>query len=57
METELDLNLAKTTAHGGAVHGRFLIVLDFPVTTTSTDTLRSTGTLNLWPLSKNSLVI
>ena len=35
---------------------KFLIVLDFLVTTTSTDTMASKETRNLYPLSNKSLV-
>ena len=55
-DTRLDFKLVKATGHGNTVHGKFLIVLDFLVTTTSTDTLAPTGTLDLQPLSNNSLV-
>ena len=47
VETKLAFNLVVTTGHCSKVHGKFLIVLDFLVTTTSTDTLASKGTLNL----------
>ena len=41
METKLDSKLVKTTGHCNTGHGKFLIVLDLLVTTTSTDTLAS----------------
>ena len=47
LSLKLDFTLTKTTGHCSTVHGKFLSVLDFLVTTTSTDTLASTGTLNL----------
>ena len=47
VESKLVFKLVKTTGHCSTVHGKFLIVLDFFVTTTSTDTLASKGTLNL----------
>ena len=47
VETKLGFKLVKTTGHCSTVHGKLLIVLDFLVTTTSTDTLASKGTLNL----------
>ena len=47
VEDKLVFKLVKTTGHCRAVHGKFLIVLDLLVTTTSTDTLTSKGTLNL----------
>ena len=47
VETKLASTLVKTTGHCSAVHGKFLTVLDFLVTTTSTDTLASTGTPTL----------
>ena len=47
VEIKLAFKLVKTTGHCSTVHGKFLIVLDFLVTTTSTDTLASTGTLNV----------
>ena len=40
-ETKPDFELVKTTGHCSTVHGRFLIVLEFLVTTTITDTLAS----------------
>ena len=51
VEGKLAFKLVKTTGHCSTVHGKFLIVLDFLVTTTSTDTSASKGTLNLYPLS------
>ena len=56
VETKLTFKVVKTTGHCNKVYGKFLIVLFFLVTTTSTDTLASTGTLNLQPLSNKSLV-
>ena len=47
VEGKLSSKLVKTTGHCSTVHGKFLIVLDFLVATTSTDTLASKGTLNL----------
>ena len=47
VETKLALKLVKTTGLCSTVHGKFLIVLDFLVTTTSTDTMASKGMLNL----------
>ena len=47
VEDKLPFKLVKTTGHCGTVHGMFLIVLDFLVTATSTDTLASKGILNL----------
>ena len=47
VETKLDFKLVKTTGHCSTVHGEFLVVLDLLVTTTSTDTLASKGTLSL----------
>ena len=47
VETQLSFKLVKTTGHCSTVHGKFLIVLDLLVTTTSTDTSASNGTLNL----------
>ena len=46
-ETKLAFTLVKTTGHYSTVLGKFLIVFDFLLTTTSTDTLASKGTLNL----------
>ena len=46
-ETKLDSKLVKTTEHCRTVHVKFLIVLDFLVTTTSTETLASKETLYL----------
>ena len=56
METKLAFKQVKTTGHCSTVHGKCLIVLDFLVTTTSTDTLPSKRTLSLLPLSNKSLV-
>ena len=56
VETKLAFKLVKTTGHCGSVHGKFLTVLNILVNTISTDTLASTGTLNLQPLSNKSLV-
>ena len=53
--SKVDFTLVTTAGHCSTVQGRFLIVLDFLVATTSTDTLASTGTLDMWPLSNNSL--
>ena len=47
VETKLAFKLVKTDGHCSTVHGKFLIVFDFLVTTTSTDPLASKGTLNL----------
>ena len=47
VEAKLDFKLLKTTGHCSTVHGKFLIVLHFLVTTTITDILASKGTLNL----------
>ena len=47
LETKLDFKLIKTTGHCNTMLGKFLIVLDILVTTISTDTLASIGTLNL----------
>ena len=47
VETKLAYKLVKTTGHCSTVLGKFLIVFDFLVTTTSTDTSASTETLNL----------
>ena len=47
VETKLDFQLVKTTGHCSTVHGKFLVVLYFLFTTTSTDTLASTGTRRL----------
>ena len=44
---KLAFNLVKTTGHCSTVLGKFLIVLDFLITTTSSDTLAYKGTLNL----------
>ena len=56
VETKLALKLVKTTGLCSTVHGKFLIVLDFLVTTTSTGITASKGTRNLYPLSNKSLV-
>ena len=45
VEIKLDFKLVKTTGHCSTVQGTFLIVLDFCVTSTSSDTLVSKGTL------------
>ena len=50
METKLAFKLVKTNGHGSTAHEKFLIVLVFLVTTTSTDPLASKGTLNLYLL-------
>ena len=55
VEDKLAFKLIKTIGHCSTVHGKFLIVLDFLVTTTSTDKLASKGTLNLLPLSNKNL--
>ena len=47
VEDKLAFKLVNTTGHCSTVHGKFLIVLDFLVPTTSTDTLASKGTQNL----------
>ena len=47
VKDKLAFKLVKTTGHCSTVHGKFLTVLDFLVTTTSTDTLTSKGSLNL----------
>ena len=47
VETKLDFKLVKTTGHCSTVRGKFLVVLDLLVTTTSAYTLTSTGTLIL----------
>ena len=56
VEIKLASKLVKTTGHCGTVVGEFLIVFDLLVTTTSADTLASTETLILSPLSNSSLV-
>ena len=50
MEIKLAFKQVKTTGHCSTVHGKFLIVSEFLLTTTSTDTLASKGTLNVQPL-------
>ena len=47
VEDKLAFKLVKTSGHCSAVHRMFLITLDVLVTTTSTDSLASKGTLNL----------
>ena len=47
VETKLAFKLVKTPGHCSTVHGKFLVVLDFLVATTSTDILVSKGTPNL----------
>ena len=47
VDTKLAFKLVKTAGHCSTVHGKFLIVLGCLVTTTSTGTLASKGTLNL----------
>ena len=47
VETKLAFKLVKTNGQCSTVHEKFLIVLVFLVTTTSTDPLASKGTLNL----------
>ena len=47
VETKLDFKLVKTFGQCSTVHGEFPIVLDFLVTTTSTNTLASKGRRNL----------
>ena len=47
METKLAFKLVKTTGYCSTVFGKFLIVVDFLVTTISTDTLAAKRTLNL----------
>ena len=58
VEAKLAFKVVKTTGRCSrpTVHGKLLIVLDFLVTTTSTDTMASRGTRTLWPLSNKSLV-
>ena len=41
VEIKLAFKLVKATGQGSTVHGKFPIVLDFPVTTTSTNTFAS----------------
>ena len=47
LETKLAFKLVKTTGLCSTVHGKFLIVLDFLVTRTSTDTMANKGARNL----------
>ena len=47
VETKLAFKRVKATGHCSTVHGKFLILLDILVSTTSADTLASKGTLNL----------
>ena len=47
LKTKLAFKLIVTNGYCSSVHEKFLLVLDFLVTTTSTDTLASTGTLSL----------
>ena len=56
LEIKLAFKLVKTTGYCSTVLGKFLIVLDFLVTTNSTYSLASKGTLNVKPLSNKSLV-
>ena len=55
VEDKLVFKLVKTTGHCSTVHGKFLIVLEFLVTTTSTDSLASKGTLDLVATLKQKL--
>ena len=56
VETKLAFKLVKTTEHCSTALEKFLVVLDFLVTTTSTDTLTPEGTLSSYQLSHKSLV-
>ena len=55
VETKLALKLIKTTGLCSAVHGKFLFVLDYLVTSTSTETLASKGTRNFVATLKQKL--
>ena len=56
LEDKLVYKLVKTIGHCSTVNGKFLIVLDFLVTTICSDTLASKGILNWQPLSNKSSV-
>ena len=47
VEIKLASKLVKTTGHCSTVLGKFLIVVDFLLATTSTNTLASKATLNM----------
>ena len=55
VEIKLAYMLVETSGHCSTVLGKFLIVLDFLLTTTSTDTLASKGTLILVTTLKQKL--